>query len=52
MTLREYFRSFFTREYWEALGSVLASIAFIPIQLHRDGWNRPEEEPDEDRGED
>jgi hypothetical protein len=44
MTLREYFRSFFTREYWEALGGFLFGAGFADRQIREDFWERHDEE--------
>lgn len=48
--MRDYFRSFFTfftREYWQALGALLTGVAFIPLQIRDNFWSRVEEEAEE-----
>jgi hypothetical protein len=46
MTLRSYARSFFTREYWETLGSLLFGIAFARRAIREQLWKRAECETD------
>jgi len=52
MSLREYLRSFFTREYWEALGSLLVGGFFAHQQIRDNFWSRVEEEAEARREED
>ncbi|MBB4098526.1 hypothetical protein [Sphingomonas kyeonggiensis] len=50
--MRDYFRSFFTREYWQALGALLTGVAFIHFQIRDNFWSRVEEEAEERRNKD
>jgi hypothetical protein len=49
MTLRSYFRSFFTREYWEAFGDFLFGIAFARHTIREEFWERVEREAEADK---
>lgn len=40
MTLRTYVRSFFTREYWEALGSFLFGVAYTRHAIRTQFWEK------------
>lgn len=46
MSVRDYFGSFFTREYWEALGGLLFGLAFASHTIREDFWERAEREAD------
>ena len=44
VTLRSYLRSFFTREYWEALGSFLFGAVYLRHTIRTQFWEKVERE--------
>jgi len=49
MTLRSYFRSFFTREYWEAARDFFFGVAYARRTIREQFWERAEREADADK---
>lgn len=46
MRLRDYFGSFFTRDYWRALAALLTGVTFMTHTAQRQFWDRVDEEAD------
>lgn len=47
MRVRDYFGSFFTREYWSILGDFLLGAAFASRTIRKDFWDRHDAEVEE-----